>query len=69
MNEVNWALYTRDVKKAEELHETIKSIARDESWFAGIPEDLISYPKMHARARISGIITDDEYDLLRRIYK
>lgn len=69
MNEVAYALYMKEAKKADELHALIQEIAKEEGWLKGIPEELISPSKLHAYARMKGIITAEEHNLLYRFYR
>lgn len=69
MNESAYWSYTQDAQKADELHAIIKSIAEEEGWLKGIPKDLIAPSQLHTCARVKGLITAEERDLLRRFYK
>lgn len=69
MNEVDYIFYIRDAKKADELHALIQEIAKEEGWVKGIPEEAISSSKLHAYAKMKGIITLEERNLLRRFYR
>lgn len=68
MNEVNWALYIREIHRAEELYAVLKMVAKDEGWITGIPDDLIDNERLFMRAKIAGLITSEEYTLLKRRY-
>lgn len=68
MNEVAYATYIKESKKADELHKLIFDIASEEGWFKGVPENYISPSRVHAYAKLKGIITAEELNLLRRFY-
>lgn len=68
MDESRYNAYVKDSKKANELHETIMEIGKEEEWFKGISSELLSPSKVHAYAYMKGLITRDERDLLRRFY-
>ena len=68
MNEIAYAAYVKESKEADELHKMIYDIAEEEGWFKGIPENYVSPSKVHAYAKMNGIITMDELNLLRRFY-
>lgn len=69
MDEVAYARYMNDAKKADELNEIIKNIATEEGWTKGVPEDVMSPAKLHAYAMMKGIITREERNLLWEFYK
>lgn len=68
MNEVAYAAYIKESKEADELHKLIYDIAEKEGWFKGVPENYISPSRVHAYAKLKGIITTEELNLLRRFY-
>lgn len=57
MNEIAWARYTEDMKKAEHLFDTIQEL------YSMYPEEM-----RIRKARLHSVITDDEAALVRRFY-
>lgn len=68
MNEVAYTAYIKVSKEADELHKLIFDIATEEGWFKGVPENCISPSRVHAYAKMKGIITAEELNLLRQFY-
>lgn len=58
MNEIAWAKHIEDMKKAEHLFDTIQEL------YDMYPEGM-----RISKARLQGVITDDEAALVRRFYK